>query len=942
MEPEIARQRRAYRHLVLYILSGLVALGIVLYSAYTFLLWAIYEQTYSIKFGIDWFNTVFYHGYAFIIPAIFALVVIYPFPNRSDFFAVFRSITTESRRKSYGDFTISTEGVIPKETAALSRLMWISWQIVKYAIAYLIAYFAQGFLFYPNVTESLMLDLYGFGSWLEIPRIIALPLFPASGQQLIALIPTMQAQYYILASIIGAVALIAAVRFFLRLVTDLVTKTGNRWIVDLLAIAFLMVFTIWLGSPYWLMNITTPLVYTVLIVLMCSAVFGIAYFKLSGKGLVPITARRRALTKIVSIIIIIILVGSLGTLAYYGINWNNNWLGYQWTPQIQKQISVTRWAAGLSNINTSSVANVPTGNTTQMLSLIREWDTNASLIRSQSQIGVNYLSIPNAEIVDLNQQQYWIQPTTISYPPGGTGWISEHLIYTHSDRIIVLNAHTGQYASLSQALGMPPNSQLDNPLIYYGEQGGFYNNVYVNVQNEPPQIGNVSYVGQPDYVLSGAQRSLWFFMHGLATWGFAFSPPQNSIEMLFNRDIYNRVGATLINGLVVDPQSYLVTNGSRLYYAVQVYIDYPLQTGFAQSHYLRNFGVVLVNVNTGTMHPYLVDSNSTSFLSSFFRQYYPTWNQSPPSWLVPQLRYPEQLLGTQSSPGQLDADFLYHVSSPTTWKSGSDFYERPSTTPVYYVLVNEGNTIYYVGLQLAEFMLSPGHNLGGIYIAYGGSRLNQISLYQVSTSSNSTNKIIGPKAALQALDTNPQIKDQLTLLTNPTLGNVLPYLLNSQLYYFIPVYVNTGASSAVITKLAFMVVVDATNGVSAFGGSARQAYVSLLSSENVTVPVTVISSSNNTVTTQTIADSFTSLGYQISNPSFVNVNIGYQTATIYLPNATAASVNATVNSFIQKYAVPNNAHVIYEWTGSANATNFGIVTNVNGTSEAYYIDVSNY
>jgi hypothetical protein len=336
-----------------------------------------------------------------------------------------------------------------------------------------------------------------------------------------------------------------------------------------------------------------------------------------------------------------------------------------------------------------------------------------------------------------------------------------------------------------------------------------------------------------------------------------------------------------------------------------------------------------------------VDSNSTGFLSSFFRQYYPTWNQSPPSWLVPQLRYPEQLLGSQSSPGQLDADFLYHVSSPTTWKSGSDFYERPSTTPVYYVLVNEGNTIYYVGLQLAEFMLSPGHNLGGIYIAYGGSRLNQISLYQVSTSSNSTNKIIGPKAALQALDTNPQIKDQLTLLTNPTLGNVLPYLLNSQLYYFIPVYVNTGASSAVITKLAFMVVVDATNGVSAFGGSARQAYVSLLSSENVTVPVTVISSSNNTVTTQSIADSFTSLGYQISNPSFVNVNIGYQTAAIYLSNATAASVNVTVNSFIQKYAVPNNAHVIYEWTSSANATNFGIVTNVNGTSEAYYIDVAN-
>jgi hypothetical protein len=936
VEPEIVRRRRAPGRLWVYALLVLIAIGILLYSAYSLLLWAVYEHTYSTKFGIDWFNTVFYHGYAFIIPAIFALFVIYPFPNRSDLFALFKAVTTTSRKRYYGDFAVTNEGVIPKEAMGVSRMIWISWQAVKYVVVYLIAYSMQGFLFYPNVTESVMLDLYHFGSWSEIPRIVALPFYPASGQELVALIPTMQAQYYILASIVGTVALVLAARFFLNLMADFITNKGNRWIVDSLAIALLVMFSIWLGAPYWLMNVTTPWIYAVLIALMSSAALGIAYFILSGKGLVPITARRRALTKIFAIIIVVILVASLGTLAYYGINWNNNWLGYQWTPQIQKQIYVTRWAAGLSNIITSNVASVPTGNTTQMLSLIRQWDTNASLIRSQSQIGVNYLSIPNAEIVDLNQQQYWIQPTTISYPPSGTGWINQHLIYTHADRIIVLNAHTGQYASLSQALGMPSNSQLDNPLIYYGEQGGFYNNAYVNVQNEPPQIGNVTYAGAPDYVLSGAQRSLWFFVRGPTTWGFAFSPPQNSIEMLFNRDIYNRVGATLINGLVVDQQAYLVTNGSKLYYAVQVYIDYPLQTGFAQSSYLRNFGVVLVNVNDGAMHPYLLNNNSTSFISSFFRKYYSNWNESPPAWLVPQLRYPNQLLGTQSTPGQLDADFMYHVNSSSTWKSGSDFYERPSSTPVYYVLVNEGNAVYYVGLQLAEFMNSPGHNLGGIYIAYGGSRLNQISLYQVSTSSNSTNKIIGPKAALQALETNPQIKEQLTLLTNPTLGNVLPYLLNSQLYYFIPVYVNTGASSAVITKLAFMVAVDATNGLSSLGSSSRQAYISLLASENATIPVTL---RNNTVTTQFVANSFTSLGYQISSPSFLNVNIGYKTGTIYLPNSTEANVNATVNSFIQKYAAPNNARVIYEWNASANETNFGIVVNANGISEAYYIDV---
>jgi hypothetical protein len=911
-------------------------LGSLLYASYTFLVWRVFQYMYQTKLGIDWFSTVFYHGYAFAVPALIALVVINPYPNRSDVLALFRSLVTVRRTYNY-DYQANTEGVIPREEIANTKLLWIGWQATKYVIAYVIAYVTQGFLLYTNITEALMFQIHGFGSWSDVPRIFGLPLYPASGQHLISLIPTMQTQYYILTGVIGIIVLILGLRLFLNLLADVAGRTGNRWIIDLLGILFLSMFSVWLGAPYWLMNITTPLVYVLLILLMLSTLFGIAYFKLSGKGLVPITTRRRALTKGVSIVIIFVLIINVGALAYYGINWNNNWLGYQWGPQTQKQITVTKWAAGLSDINNSSVANVPTGNVSQILSLVRQWDSNASLIRSQSQIGVNYLSIPNAEIVYLNHQQYWVQPTTISYPPGATDWISEHLIYTHADRIIVLNAHTGQYVSLSQALGVPSNPEIDNPLIYYGEQGGFYTNVFVNVRGEPPQIGNAVYNGPPDYVLSGAQRSLWFFMGGPTTWGFAFSPPQNHVEMLFNRNIYSRVGAALINGLVVAPQSYLVTNGNKLYYAVMVYIDYPLETGFAQSAYLRNFAVVLVNVNTGVMHPYLVD-NSTSFISSFFKEYYPSWNQAPPSWLVPQLRYPEQLLGTQSAPGQLDADFLYHVDNSSVWKSGSDFYERPSNTPVYYVLVSEGNTTYYVGIQLAEFMNSPGHNLGGIYIAYGGSRLGQIALYQVSTSSNSTDKILGPKAALQGVETNPQIKEQLTLLTNPTLGNVIPYLIDSQLYYFIPVYVNTASSSAVITKLAFMAVVDAANGVSAFGTSSRVAFTSLIDSENETLPGSV-GSYNDTQSLQTIENLLSSRGYSVANPSFVNANVGYNTATLYLPNATGASVNETINSFLENYAMPHNTHLIYEWNASGNSTDFGIIINANGISETYYITV---
>jgi hypothetical protein len=890
--------------------------------------------------GINWFNTIFYHGYGFIIPGIIAFVAVYPYPNRSDLFAFFKTLAR--KRNPYGE---EVEGYTPREIVTSARNVWIVWQATKWVIAFLIAYSVGGFLFYPNITEAAMLADYGFGSWSLVPRIVALPAYPASGEEIINLIPTMQAQYYILIGAVGTVLVILGIRFFLRFLRDVISRVGNQWIIDLLALGLVITLSQWLIAPYWLMDIRTPYVYAILITLMAGFAFGIVYFKLSGKGLVPITARKRAITKVIAIAIGAILLINVGVLVYLSVNWNNNWLSYAWTPQIQKQITVTRWAAGLENVNSSFVSSIPTGNISEILDHVRQWDNNASYTRALSQIGVNYLSVPNSEIVYLNGNEYWLQPTTINYPATATDWISEHLIYTHADRLIVIDAHTGSYVSLSQALGVPPNQNIDDPLIYYGEHGGFVNEVYVDVKNEPPQIGGVAYNGAPDYVLSGGIRALWFFIQGPTTWGFAFSPPQDQIEMLYNRDVVSRVSSALVNGLVVDPQTYLVTDGSHLYYAMLVYIDYPLFTGFAASDYLRNFAVVLVDVNDGSMHPYLVD-NSTDFISAFFQKYYPSWNHPPPSWLVPQLRYPEQLLGNQNTPGQLDYDFYYHVDTPSVWRSQSDFYERPSNTPVYFILVNSGNTVYYVGLQLAEFLTSQGHNLGGIYIAYGGSRLNQISLYQVNTLSNSTNKILGPQAALQAAETNPGIKTELTLFSNPTLGNVLPYLINGQLYYFIPVYVNTGSANAVITKLAFMVAVDASNGVSAFSNSTLTAAEPQLASANAFNQLIAaeggghITVQNSTATLKDVVNAFTSKNLTIVTPSFVNVNVGYQTATINLGSTSVAQVNATVDNFITKYVTFPNPPPIYEWT-SGGVTNFGvIVVGTNGLVTAYYISVS--
>ena len=173
----------------------------------------------------------------------------------------------------------------------------------------------------------------------------------------------------------------------------------------------------------------------------------------------------------------------------------------------------------------------------------------------------------------------------------------------------------------------------------------------------------------------------------------------------------------------------------------------------------------------------------------------------------------------------------------------------------------------------------------------------------------------------------------MTLLNNPTQGNVLPYLIGGQLYYFIPYYVGSGSSANVITKLAFMAVVDASNGVSAYGPSSAQAFTSLLSSENVTAPSTTGLGVND------VAHAFSSDGYTVTLPASVNVNVGYLEGTISLANATSTSLDATVSGFLAGYAAPLHASTVYEWT-SGSDTYFGVITSVSGVVTAYYVEVT--
>ena len=890
-----------------------ILVAAVLAVAWVILQWSIAQSVYSVKAGLDWFGITFYHDYTFIAAALFSLLLVNPKPGRSDLWRLGTVIYARMRPYEAGE-----RGIRVNEK--VNFWLWALWQTLKWSIGFYAFSVSEGFLFLGPIMNPITMLTMGLGNWADVPRIFALPVAPASGAGFVSLMPSMTIQYAVLSYLLSAILLVFAIRVILRLLANLATRRSDIWLRDFLTVIAAILLEIILGSPYWLMNIATPYIY---------GIVWIALF-LTGLGIFYLSRRQEVMPRLnffkaAAVLLAVILLVQVAAGAFYFFNWNNNYLAYSWYPQTQKQITVTRWAAGLDGIVVNNISSLPTSNPSTTLDLVRQWDQQAASVTNTKEIGAyNWMGLASSEIVFYNGTEYWVSPTTPVFP--STDWISEHLIYTHAAKVLVINTNNGSVIPPTRAFGVS-----SEPPIYYGEGDGFNQDVYVHLPGYD-EIQNVSYTGTPDYVLGGWQKSMWFtFAEGQL--GFAFSG--QPIDMQWNRNIFSRVGDVLIQGLTMDPSAYLVSDGKNLYYAVQVYIDYPLQSGFSASPYLRFFGVVLVNIQDGAMQGYTVSNllsprvNGTDFLTKFYQNYYNSW-KAPPAWLVPQIRYPEQLLGSPSVPGQLDYDFIYHVSDPFIFRSGTQFYERAGDSGVQYIPFAVGNKTYFVGLQLAQYQGVVSKNLGALYVAYGGDRLGQINIYQNPSQSS---LIIGPTAAENALQTNQEVRTQLTLLPNYRFGSYLLYSVGGQLTYFVAVYTNPG-TSGVVTQLPFMTAVNPSTGAVGVGPDAIAAFENL-GTANPT---------NGTTTLQALAQQINeyiaSKGYTLVNATSVNPTVYVNVASVSLGAVGANRTLSTLASLLQAYGTGSVAHTVYAWTDNSGNLNYGvIVVPSQGITYLYYITV---
>lgn len=930
--PEIHAGRQLIPWVIAIVFAALI---VSISAAWIYLQWSIYIQTYQLKAGLDWFQIVFYHNYTFIVGALFSLLLINPSVGRSDLLRlvkVFQSTTipvgwlAEPKRPE----TVGTQNV-----HELGVVSWVVWQFAKWAVGFVlfVLFIANnGSLLVGDVMNSVMMNAMGMGNWGSVLRVFLLPLYPASGAELISLMPTMEIQYKLLYVIVVAFLSIVIIRILLRTFANFAMGNAHSSLPSFLTILAAIDLCWIAGAPYWLMNVTTPFLYGILWTLFIVLAAGIVYSKaLSGKASGK-SGSRRSIFRIVGILLGIVLIGQVSAVGFYSMNWNNNYLTYEWYPQTNKEITVTRWAAGLNNIKVGSLLNLPTSNASTTLGLVRQWDQQAAAVTMTKEIGAyNWMNLASSEIVFVNNTEYWMSPTTPTFP--SSDWISRHLIYTHASRTIVINTHSGMSVSPQQAFNVS-----SEPLIYYGESastgpgpGGFDGSVYVHVPGYS-EVENASYSGKPDYTLTGWQKAMWFITEE-GQYGFAFS--NYPIDMLWNREIFSRVGSILIPGLQMDPAAYLASDGKNVYYVVQVFISYPLQSGFSASPYLRFFGVVLVNVYDGSMQGYtvgnLIGSNSSDFLTTFYDNYYSSW-KSAPSWLEPQLRYPEMLLGTPNVAGQLDYDFIFHVSDPFVWRSGSEFYERPSGNVVQYIPWAVGNSTYFVGMQLAHFVSATSKNLAGVYIAYGGDKLGQIDLYQNPSPSTT---FIGPSAAENALTTNGQVRTQLTLLPNYRFGSYLLYSVGGQLEYFVAVYTNPG-TAGVVTQLPFMTAVDPTTGNVGVGSAAVAAYLNLVGGHEIVTPT-----NETEFLINGISSLASSMNYTLVNVTSVNPTVWIRTGTVSISKTGVNQTLVEIAGFLRTYGPGSVAHAVYEWTDASGNLNVGVI-QARGEMiiELYYISIT--
>ncbi|MFW9892555.1 MAG: UPF0182 family protein [Candidatus Thorarchaeota archaeon] len=551
--------------------------------------------------------------------------------------------------------------------------------------------------------------------------------------------------------------------------------------------------------------------------------------RLKLERLIPIGGSQRSFALVAGFLIVIVIALPLIQGFYYGIQMEGDrYIDWKFNLQTTKEIEITNWAAGLDGFEEKTlddlILNATPESEVESLTTVRQWDQTASYLRMRNQIGTNWMQLADSDIVYLKGHEYWIAPLTFEVGATWTSFISQRILYTHTEGLVVLDAFSGELVEDDALVALFNRTEDIN--FYYGEGAGFHDVVFVNVPNFQ-EVGNTSFDGTPDYTLSGFESFFYILTMGPDAWSYL----GRDMDMLVERNVLTRVENILLQGLNIDNDPYIVISPTGdLYYAVSIFIDYHLATGYAHENYLRFMGVALVDIENGDIEFFESPvADDGLFLDNTYKNYY-DW-QEMPSWLQAQLKWPEDLYERQ-----LETAYYYHVSNGEQWRSGVDFHQSPTDSDTRYVIMNIEGEERFVAYHNAEFRFSEAHNLAGIYIMGCGDKdFGRFTFYKAGETGYSN--WLGPNAAIQAFETNDVVRTQLQLWGEHRYGNRLLYHLGGDLFFVIPVFLEVETSvNRVIQKLGGVGLVDVKTGDRVeLGESVVEAYYKMFGLLNQTI-----------------------------------------------------------------------------------------------------------
>ncbi|MEM2905400.1 MAG: UPF0182 family protein [Candidatus Bathyarchaeia archaeon] len=659
-------------------------------------------------------------------------------------------------------------------------------------------------------------------------------------------------------------------------------------------------------------------------------------------GSLGLFTRRRVAVRVMPVILIVLVTGSIVAV-------NNSiadarkveWLG----PYVSQLVYVNRYLAELDDIvevpYNFSVAAVPPSRIDAyiaenrvLISKVRLWDWEAAFAKLKPEIGlIPYIDFQDSDILRFNGSLYWsasMKPVLPGTVRPEDRWYSEKFYYTHIPTgFLFLDAHGGGVVNASDF--------IQQRRIYYGE-GGLLSDTWAAYpvgRTRSDELGGAFYGGGGGVDIPPPLS--WVFD---PTFFLAYR--DTTIHVMRYRDVYDRmqllfpyfVYSELAEKAVERVDMLPVTDGESTYWLMPLIasLDTVHVPWSGASPFKRLTGYALIDIYHGSIQVIVLGDD---FFSELFKRAYADYvTTEVPDWLKGQLRYPEELFEYRVSRYN-----FFHVLDPSTFIVGKEFFEVPAGLDTYYVFSKPPgfDRPEFVGLLSLELRGAGGRNLAGYmvvrneYPAFG-----QMIFYQVPL--ESTVKLLGPSAVLEALEKNPDFAQLKTLLRTPRIGDNILYRVGEHDVYFIPVY--TAGAGGVVTEMGVVAAVGATFTGSyqvGLGNTAEAAFRALLAQQAGVEPPTPTPPIDREQRKSAILRLFEESNLTVLQPLSVNPHVSFtEGAARYVAEEEWEAAEALVNAFIQQWGMP--AGKVLMWSEDSQV-NFGVLVNVGGVVELHSITI---